>query len=692
MAIDVQQKITAGHLKRDAYLYIRQSTLRQVFENQESTKRQYALRQKAVTLGWDTERIVVIDNDLGQSGAQAVDRHGFQRLVGDVGMGKAGIVMGLEVSRLARNSVDWHRLLEICALTDTLILDEDGIYDPAHFNDRLLLGLKGTMSEAELHVLQARLRGGFLNKARRGELCLPLPVGLVYDVHGRPVLDPDRQVQDCLRLLFTTFKRTGSACATVKYFREQGLKFPYRGGKGFHTETLAWIDLNHSRALQILHNPRYAGAYVFGRSRTCKRTSGGANHVRVPREQWQVLHQEAHAGYISWQEYECNQQRLRENAQMLASERRSPPREGSVLLQGLALCGRCGNRMTVRYLSRKGCLVPAYMCQREGIERAERVCQDIIGANIDVAIGNLLLDTLTPMTLEVALAVQQEIQTRYEEVDHAHRQQVERARFEAELAKRRYMRVDPDNRLVADSLEAEWNEKLRLVNQAQEEYERQRQVTRMELSEQQKVEIAALANDFPKLWNSPQTPQRERKRMVRLLIEDVTLCDGKEVTAHVRFKGGTVTTLRLPHPKTAAELYTTSPDVVATIDRLLDENTDLEIAQFLNAQGKLTGKGNEFDVAAVQRVRLGYALKSLYERLREKGMLTKEELAKKLQVSATTIKSWNNQGLLRRHNYNDKHECLYEPEGEYPVKGKHKLAAARSQRATCSESLARGAV
>jgi DNA invertase Pin-like site-specific DNA recombinase len=687
MAIDVQQKVTASHLKRDAYLYIRQSTVRQVFENQESTKRQYALRQKAVALGWDTERVVVIDNDLGQSGAQTVDRQGFQRLVGDVGMGKAGIVMGLEVSRLARNSSDWHRLLEICALTDTLILDEDGIYDPAHFNDRLLLGLKGAMSEAELHVLHARLRGGFLNKARRGELCLPLPVGLVYDVHGRTVLDPDRQVQDCLRLFFATFQRTGSACATVRYFREQGLKFPYRGSKGFHTETLAWIDLVHSRALQTLHNPRYAGAYVFGRTKTHKRVSGGTSHERVPQEQWQVLLQEAHPGYISWQEYECNRKRLCENAQMLASERRSPPREGSALLQGLVLCGRCGGRMTVRYLSRKGDLVPVYVCQRDGIEHAERVCQYILGANIDAAIGRLLLDTLTPMALGVALAVQQELQTRYEEVDHAHRQQVERARFEAELAKRRYMRVDPDNRLVADSLEAEWNEKLRMVNQAQEEYERQRQATQMELNEQQKAEIVALANDFPRLWNSPLTPQRERKRMVRLLIEDVTLCDEEEVSVHVRFNGGTVTTLNLPRPKTAAELYTTSPEVVAAIDRLLDEHTDLEIAQILNTQEMLTGKGHEFDVAAVQRVRCGNGLKNLFERLREKGMLTTQELAEKLQVSAHTIKDWNNHGLLHGYHYNDKHQCLYEPSGDYPVKGMHKYAAKRSHRATCLESL-----
>jgi hypothetical protein len=274
------------------------------------------------------------------------------------------------------------------------------------------------------------------------------------------------------------------------------------------------------------------------------------------------LIQDAHPGYISWQEYECNQQRLQENAQMHAVERKSPPREGSALLQGMVICGRCGERMTVRYPSRKGYVVPAYICQREGIEHAERICQSILGASIDAAVGHLLLETLTPIALEVAMSVQLELQARHDEVDRVHHQQIERARYEAELAKRRYMRVDPDNRLVADSLEAEWNEKLRQVNQAQEEYERQAQVTQNELNEQQKAEITALANDFPRLWNSPQTPQRERKRMVRLLIEDVTLRYGEEIAVHVRFKGGPVTTLNLPRPKTASELYATPPDCI----------------------------------------------------------------------------------------------------------------------------------
>ncbi len=262
----VHQKVTASHLRRDAYLYVRQSTVRQVFENTESTQRQYALRERAVALGWPIERVIVIDSDQGQSGSSSTDREGFQRLVGEVGMGRAGIVLGLEVSRLARNSSDWHRLLEICALTDTLILDEDGIYSPSDFNDRLLLGLKGTMSEAELHVLRARLRGGILNQARRGALRTPLPVGLVYDPTGNVVLDPDSQVQQSIRHLFETFERTGSASATVKHFRKQGLRFPRRPRSGPHKGELLWEALWHCRVLRVLHNPRYAGAFFFGRS------------------------------------------------------------------------------------------------------------------------------------------------------------------------------------------------------------------------------------------------------------------------------------------------------------------------------------------------------------------------------------------------------------------------------------------
>jgi hypothetical protein len=362
-------------------------------------------------------------------------------------------------------------------------------------------------------------------------------------------------------------------------------------------------------------------------------------------------------------------------------------------LQGLLICGHCGKRMTVRYHTRKGILIPEYLCQRDGIEHVGRSCQVIPGQDIDSAVGKLLIETLTPVALEVALSVQQELQLRVAEIDHMHRQQVERARYDAELAKRRYMRVDPDNRLVADSLEAEWNEKLRLLNQAQEDYERQLKANEAGLSEKQKADIAALTNDFPRIWNNPQTPQRERKRMVGLLIEDVTLQGDETVTVHVRFKGGTVTSLNLPRPKSAWELRKTAPEAVAEIDRLLNEHTDLEIARILNAQGIVTGEGNSFDETAVQWVRYTYHLKSRFDRLREKGLLTVIEMAGLLNISPYTVKKWGRHGLLNSYVYNDKHERLFEPPDVHPVKwqGK-KISKRKPQQMVCFSSPARGAV
>ena len=667
MRTEMPQKVQANHLKRDAYLYIRQSTLRQVFENTESTQRQYALRQQAVALGWPLERIIVIDNDQGQSGASAVDREGFQRLVSEVGMGRAGIVLGLEVSRLARNSADWHRLLEICALTDTLILDEDGIYDPAHFNDRLLLGLKGTMSEAELHVLRARLRGGILSKARRGELEIPPPVGLVYNGSGQLVLDPDQQVQQGLRLLFETFRRTGSALATVKAFRQQGLLFPRRLRAGPHQGELVWVELVHSHVLRVLHNPRYAGAYVFGRSQTRKKLEGGVTVKWLPREEWDTCLPGAHAGYLSWEEYENNQRRLRESAQAWGTDRRqSPPREGPALLQGLVICGRCGNRMTVRYHVYRSRLAPHYVCQRYGIEHAQTICQTVLGAGIDQAIGELLIEEVTPLALEVALSVQQELQSRWEEADRLRQTQVERARYEAELAERRYLHCDPDNRLVADSLEADWNHKLRALGEAQQEYQRQRQVDRGLCREEERAQIFALATDFPRLWRDAKTPHRERKRMVRLLLEDVTLTRHDEITLQIRFKGGATKTLHLPIPLNAWKQRTTKPEVVAEIDRLLDQRTDRQIATLLNERGWLSGEGRPFSPHMVARIRRNYALKSGYTRLRAAGLLTLQEMAKLLGISTGWVKVWRDHGLLRAQAYNEKNECLYEHPGDDP--------------------------
>jgi DNA invertase Pin-like site-specific DNA recombinase len=672
MSTESSSKVQARHLSRNAYLYVRQSTLRQVFENTESTQRQYALQQRAIALGWRLEQVAVIDCDLGRSGASAVDREGFQRLVTEVGLGRAGIVMGLEVSRLARNSIDWHRLLEMCALADTLILDEDGVYDPAHFNDRLLLGLKGTMSEAELHVLKARLRGGLLNKARRGELTVRLPIGFVHDAQGRVRLDPDTRIQDSVRLLLRTFQRTGSASATVKEFRQQGWLFPRHARSGPRNGDVLWSELSTSRVLFVLHNPCYAGAFTFGRTRQRKSPNGGGVWRRLPQEEWTTLIRDAHEGYLSWEDYEHNLRRLQENATSYADQR-AAPREGPALLQGLALCATCGVRMTVRYHQRGKRLWPSYVCQRAGIEAAAPKCQSIKGSGVDAAVGELLVAMVTPMALELALQVQRELESRDAECDAMRRKEVERARYECDLARRRYMQVDPDNRLVADTLEAEWNEKLRAHEQARQVYEKQRAADAAGISDVQREGIFALARDFPRLWNDPRTPDRERKRMVRLLVADVTLLKGADITAQIRFNGGTTHTLHLELPKPSWELRRTPSAVVAEIDRLLNDHNDEEIARRLNVQGMRSGWGRVFTRRTVWRIRVQYQLKTRYQRLRERGMLTLEEIAQRLNVTPHTVKSWRRAGLLRAHSFGDKPQHLFEPpDADAPLKYCHK--------------------
>ncbi len=671
-----ESKVTGEHLKRRAYLYVRQSTLKQVLENTESTHRQYELRKRAIGLGWQEEQIEVIDCDQAQSAGSAAERDGFQRLVAEVGLGKAGIVMGLEVSRLARNCADWHQLMQICALTKTLILDEDGLYDPDSFNDRLLLGLKATMSEAELHILKVRLRGGLLSKAQRGELKMPLPIGFVYDPADRVVLDPDREVQQTLEHFFEIFRRSGAAWATVKAFRREGLKFPRRGQAG--SGKVVWEQLRHNIARKVLHNPRYAGAYCYGRKRTWKDPQGREHSVTVSRENWSILIQDAHPGYISWQEFQENQRRLEENAGARNNHKASPVREGSALLQGLAICGQCGRRMTIRYHQRNGALSPDYLCQKESVEQGEPICQSIHGGAVDQAMGQLILENVSPMALEVSLEVDKELQRRRYESDRLRYQQVERAQYEADQARTRYMRVDPNNRLVADTLESLWNEKLRELAQAKEDYERQRQSDQRQISQEQREKIMALAEDFPRLWNDPGTSHRDRKRMARLFIEDVTLCRHNDViTMNTRFKGGATKTLSVPTPPCSWQLRKTNEEIVAEIDRLLDTLTDSQIAAELNRRGwRRTPTERPFNARAVFRLRQYYQLINRADRLRAKGMLTAREMAAILETKHNLVDYWREQGLLQGARLNDKNEYLYEcpdPETVQTIKRRTRL-------------------
>ena len=523
MSSDDITKVTSSRLHRDADLYIRQSTLYQVINNTESTGRQYDLKHRAVTLGWPEDKIHVIDVDQGHSGAPAADRAGFQHLVAEVSLGRAGIVPGLECSRLARDSADWQQLVKICAHTDTLICDEDGLYDPAIFNDRVLLGMKGQMSEFGLHFLASRMRGGILAKARRGELTLSLPIGLAYDEHRQAVPDPDAGVRQAVALLSGTFTATRSAFAVVKASRARQLAFPAGHQHGPHRGELFWQPLTHSRVLSTLRNPAYAGACAYGKASHTTDLNGVPHTTARPAAEWTVLIKDHHPGYITWDTYQANLAVLAANAAARGPDRAAgPPREGTALLQGIAVCGRCGRRMTIRYHARRGTLIPEYMCQNAGIAAAQPICQHIPGDGIDTAIAGLILDTLTPAAIEVSLAVAGELTAQAEHADHLRQLHVQRAEHAADAARGRYLAVDPANRLVADTLEADWNTALRALADAREDY---RKATRTAAipDAAQRDKIRALAADLPALWADPATPVRERKRLARLLIKDVTL-------------------------------------------------------------------------------------------------------------------------------------------------------------------------
>ena len=487
-------------------------------------------------------------------------------------------------------------------------------------------------------------------------------------------------------MLFKIFQELGSAWQVVKQFRDRGLQFPRQQRTGLCKGEILWGPLSHNQVLDILKNPRYAGVYYYGRARHSKLPNGKHTSKIRPREQWHTLLPNSHESYITFEEYERNEKQLLQNAQSYGNDRRkSPPREGPALLQGIAICGKCGRRMTLRYQARSaGDLYPIYICQKSKIETAEKQCQCIPGAGIDEAIGELLIESMTPLALEVALNVQAQLQARLTEADTLRKKQVERAQYEAELARHRYMQVDPRNRLVADTLEADWNGKLRAVMEVQAEYERQHEADKQILTDEQRKHILSLATDFPKLWNDPKTSDREKKRMVRLLLEDVTLTRGEQISVNIRFKGGALKKLSLPIPLNGFMERKTRPDIVEEVDRLLETHHNIEIANILNKRGLKTGNDLPFTPAAVKRIRQTYHLKERYTRLREKGMLRREEMLKYLNVSDVTLRNWKQKGWIKTHAYgNTSHTILYEfPNEEFYAKIKetkcrwHKAPAA----------------
>jgi len=645
-------KITSGHLQKKAYVYIRQSTLGQVLHHQESTHRQYALREKALTLGWSESQPRVLDRDLGLSGAHSQNREDFKTLLADVSLGEVGAVLALEASRLARSNTDWHRLIELCSLTGTLLLDEDGCYDPADFNDALLLGLKGTMSAAELHFLRGRLQGGKRNKAERGQLRFPLPVGLCWDDDGRIVLDPDSEIQGALRLVFRFFRQSGSAYGVAHQFAQQGLKFPKRAYGGVWNGTLIWGHLTDRRALSILKNPAYAGVYVFGRFRCVKHIlQDGQIRERVqqmPRDSWLVEIQNHHEGYLTWEQHLENQDQLERNRthrpEMALS---GPVREGLALLHGLLICGHCGRRLTVRYRGNGG-IYPIYECswlRRQG--RAKRACLTLPCPVVDAVVAARVLEVLNAQNLELALASQDELEQRDQSITRQWRMRLDRAQYEVDLAQRRYEQVDPHNRLVAASLERRWNEALQRVDEVR------RQMAEFQIREtrtftaDQREQILSLAADFPRLWKAQSTSAKDRKRMLRLLLEDITVerrGESRQAVLHVRWTGGACQDLQVQLPAHVADRLRYPIERVQQIHHLAADYNDREIADRLNQAGCLSAKCKPFTAAMVAWIRYKHRIPAPDPR--RPGELTVQQVAERFGVSHHVVYYWIERAIL----------------------------------------------
>ena len=645
------KKVEAHHLEREACLYVRQSSLRQVAENTESARRQYGLSQRALALGWPPERVRVIDEDQGKSGASSANRSGFRDLMARIAAGEVGIVLGLEVSRLARDNADWHQLLRIAGISRTLILDENGVYDPNDSNDRLLLGFKGTMSEFELQGIKARLLGGQRSAAARGTLKLLLPIGLAYNDSDEVVFDPDRSIVDAVGGVFGNFRRMRSALAVVRWMHEQNILLPSRPTSGLNRGQLRWALPNYAQVRRILKNPRYAGAFVYGRRRCELRADGRVSVQNVAMEEWQVLIRDAHAGFIDWDEYLRNQATLAANAATLQPPpgRVSAPRNGSVLLQSQVICGRCGRRMRPRYASgrpsRNEQARGFYVCTEEVVGYGPKTCQMFRADPVDAAVSRFVIAAINRENIDFTLAVQQRVRAEFAEADRQRARRIEAIRYKADLARRRFYQVDPANRLVAATLEADWNERLRELDEACREREARTAARDTELSGAQAERIRALTSDFERVWTASTTTNADRKRLLGHLIEDVTLTrDRYEVKVELRMRGGRTLTLDTVHlPKPIAQIRKIPPDTIATLARLLATHTDRAAARALNRAGHRNWKGEPYTARRVRYARRVHGLPSFRERettrLRSLGFETTAELAARIGVGETTVRT-----------------------------------------------------
>lgn len=657
------EKISTRHLERLATVYIRQSTPQQLIRHQESTEVQYRLKVRAEEFGWSADRILVIDDDLGKSGTTTEGRLGFQRLVTEVTLDHVGIIFGVEMSRLARSCKDWYQLLEVCALFRTLIADLDGVYDPAQYNDRLLLGLKATMSEAELHILKQRMNEGRLNKARRGELLFHVPIGYVRRPSGEVALEPDEEAREIVRLVFRKFEELGTLHSVLRFLVSHDVKLPVRALKGPNKGELEWHPPNRMTLQNILRNPMYAGAYTYGRRaidprrKIPGRPATGRTVVRP--EDCKVFLKDRFPAYIPWEQYERNLERLQANRSV--SEAVGAPKNGPSLLAGLAICGKCGCRMSVRYSGQKS--KHTYVCMSRLANYGEDVCQSLAGHCLDSFVAEHVLKALEPASLELSLEVALNIEMERGELNKLWENRLERAQYETDRAARQYNRVEPENRLVARQLEQEWEERLRQQESLGEEYDRFLKTQPRLLNAQERESIRRLAIDIPGLWNSSETTPQDRKEIVRQVIDRVVIDvigESERVGIRIEWAGGNATEHEITRPVARLEQLSYWPQLKARLAELAGKGLLApEIAARLNAEGwRPPKRRKDFGASQVQTLILRLGLSKHRARPTSYRRLGKDEwwlsdLAKELDMPPVTLYSWIRRGWVKGHRAAD---------------------------------------
>jgi DNA invertase Pin-like site-specific DNA recombinase len=646
-------KVEARHLRLRAIVYVRQSTPRQVVANPESTRRQYGLAERARQMGWPAAQIEVIDEDLGLSGASSHARTGFQRLVAAIGLGEVGIVLVTEVSRLSRRNSDWHRVIELCAVFRTLIADEDGVYCAHDPNDRLLLGVKGTLFAAELHILHARMRGNLLNKARRGELALRLPVGYRRLGDGTVVLDPDDGLRDILGRIFERFAVLGNGRAVQRYFAEHDLKMPRLIQQGAEAGRIIWVRPTYQMIQQVLTSPVYAGVFVYGR-RKQEMTPGDPPTVTTRRqllEEWEIVVPGVYPAYISYDQYLLNRRHLRDNLYNFAAKGRGAAREGRALLQGLVVCGRCGRRMSVSH----GSQYLRYQCRRAQMDYAAPICQAFPVSHLDQRVGELFLETVQPASIETTLAALAALERERQALDRHWQLRLERARYEVQRAQRQYDAIEPENRLVARELETRWNAALQALEMLEQEYATVRRTDLLPLDEAERGAVQRMAEDLPALWHADTTTDVDRKRLLRLVVSEVVLtvnAEARSAAMTLVWTGGETSRHEVRCPPLGWHVGTDAA-IVARLRELAALHPDHQIAAQLNDAGLRTRTGKPWTYARVHSMRKQHGIPTgcpLYTRdaaPRADGMVPISVAAQRLGVSSSLVHVWVQHGVLR---------------------------------------------